>query len=122
MLEDSIEVYLRLSVEKHGGRCDKCVNMSRIGWPDRTAQWPRLGIDLVELKKPKGATRGGVCSGAQERTHEYLASCGVPVYLLDTKAKVDQYVAARTQGVQDSSLFSVQLPAWTYTDPTDPHS
>lgn len=109
MLEDTLEVYLRVQTEKHGGRCDKCVNMSRIGWPDRTVQWPWLGVDLVELKKPKGETAGGRVRSSQTRVHEFLATCWTPVYLLDSKEKIDQYIRARTSGFHASELFSVPV-------------
>lgn len=104
MLEDSIETYLREQVEKYGGRCDKCVNLTRRGWPDRTVQWPSLGLDLVELKKPDG-----VPESHQTRIHEFLATCGTPVYLIDTKDKVDHYIISRTHGRHARSLFSVPV-------------
>jgi hypothetical protein len=116
VLEEVIERYLSTEVAKVGARSDKCVNMTRIGWPDRTVQWPGLGIDLVELKKP-----GEKPEAHQVRVHEFLASCGEPVYVIDTKEKVDLYVATRLAGLHCLRMFSVQLPAHFFRDPTDPH-
>jgi hypothetical protein len=102
VLEEVIERYLSTEVAKVGARSDKCVNMTRIGWPDRTVQWPGLGIDLVELKKP-----GQKPEAHQGRVHEFLASCGVPVYVIDTKEKVDLYVLLRSKGTHVEGLWSV---------------
>lgn len=110
MLEEVIEKYFCDEVEKAGGRPEKTVDLSRIGAPDREVQWPgRLmpgpyGIDKVELKKP-----GEEPKPHQVRYHEYLASCGVPVYVLDTKEKVDRYIRARLRGTHDRELFSVPI-------------
>jgi hypothetical protein len=110
--EHTVEEYLRTEVIKRGGRCDKVVNLTRRGQPDREVQWPvrfwgdPIGIDKIELKRPKG-----VPEGHQERLHEFLASCGVPVYLLDTVEKVDRYIAARyVDGDHARELFSVPVP------------
>lgn len=119
MLESSVEEYLRLAVIAEGARCDKVVNLTRIGAPDREIQWPGRslsagfwvgGIDKAELKKPKGETRGGKCSSAQGRYHQFLALCGIPVYLIDTKEKVDAYILARRNGLHLRALWSVPVP------------
>jgi hypothetical protein len=106
--ESTVEEYLRVEVQKAGGRCEKVVDLTRIGCPDREVQWPQpllcAGIDKVELKKP-----GKEPEPHQVRYHEYLASCGVPVYVIDTKAKVDAYIAARLDGIAPLWLFSVPV-------------
>lgn len=111
MLESSVEDYLRQEVEKAGGRAEKTVDLTRIGCPDREVQWPLpllcAGVDKVELKRPVG----GRVSTPQRRYHQYLATCGVPVYLLDTRHKVDVYVRARVAGHHCLALFSVPCPA-----------
>lgn len=111
MLESNVEEYLRTEVEQAGGRCEKTVDLTRIGAPDREVQWPArmngslwIGLDKVELKKP-----GEQPKRHQTRYHEFLARCGVPVYLLDTKEKVDRYIAARVSGEHDRKLFSVPV-------------
>lgn len=103
VLESTVEGYLRARVQSYGGRCNKLIDKSRVGAPDREVQWPTGGgIDKVELKKP-----GGTAEAHQIRYHKFLARCGVPVYLLDTKAKVDIYMAARCFGDHAPELFSV---------------
>lgn len=109
MLESTVEEHLCTQVAKHGGRCDKVIDLTRIGGPDREAQWPlRLGggLDKIELKKP-----GEKPKAHQTRYHEYLASCGVPVYLIDTKEKVHLYVTARVNGYAVPELWSVNTEA-----------
>lgn len=104
MLEEVIERYLFDETAKVGARSEKCVNLSRIGWPDRTVQWPGIGVDLVELKKP-----GEKPEAHQTRVHEFLATCHTPVYVLDTKEKVDIYMQARMDGEHCFELFSVSV-------------
>ena len=105
ILEESIETYLREQVKPFGARCDKCVNLTRIGWPDRTVQWPGLGLDLVELKKPGKGARA-----SQERVHTYLAGCNTPVYLLNTKDAVDAYIICRSRGLHIPGYWSIDTP------------
>jgi hypothetical protein len=111
LLESSIENYLCKQVEANGGRCEKIVDKSRRGAPDREIQWPGplpcAGIDKVELKK-----YGEPPDDHQVRYHQYLARCGVPVYVLDCKRSVDDYIAARLLGRHDSGYFSVPV-VWT---------
>lgn len=108
MLEQSVEDYLREQVEMHGGRCEKLVDLSRIGGPDREVQWPKplrcAGIDKVETKRPGGEPRK-----TQVRYHEFYARCGVPVYVLDTKGKVDVYIRCRLMGEHIPLYWSIQV-------------
>lgn len=108
VLESTVEDYLRTRVESYGGRCDKVVDLTRIGCPDREVQWPGVGVDKVELKKPKKKPESH-----QTRYHEYLAKCNVPVYLLDTKEKVDAYIEHR--GMKPHLHC-----AWLFSVPCDP--
>ncbi len=111
MLEDVIEDYLRMRVESYGGRCEKVIDKSRRGCPDREVQWPTNhsdkhgGIDKVELKKPNGKPESH-----QTRYHVFLADCRVPVYVLDTKDKVDFYINCRIAAVHAPMLFSIPVP------------
>lgn len=114
MLESTVEDYLREQVEAHGGRCEKVIDQSRRGHPDREIQWPSRSVldgywlgalDKAELKKPDGEPEAH-----QTRYHTFLARCSVPVYLLDTKHKVDVYIAARSAGRRARELFSVPVP------------
>jgi hypothetical protein len=75
--------------------------------PDDLVTWPWGEMDLVETKSPDG-------DGAephQVRDHKRRAARRVPVYLIDTKDKVDDYVVARVIGrYHPEHLFSVPLP------------
>lgn len=113
MIEAVIEQYLVDTLKPWGARCDKVVDLSRVGGPDREVQWglsflpptgEPLGADKVELKRPNGEPRK-----TQVRYHEYLALCGTPVYLIDTKERVDMYIAARLRGEHLPQLFSVPV-------------
>jgi hypothetical protein len=107
MLESTIEEYLRQRVLSCGGACQKVIDKSRRGHPDREVQWPYplkcMGLDKVELKKPNEPPEDH-----QTRYLEDLAKCGVPVYLIDTKAKVDEYIKARIAGEEPYWLRSVR--------------
>lgn len=103
MLESSLEDYFRMAVLRTGrGRADKTVDLTRIGAPDREVQWHGMGLDKVELKQ-----LGKKPEPHQTRYHQYLATCCVPVYLIDSKEKVDLYIAARSAGKHYPPLFSV---------------
>lgn len=112
MREKKVETYLVEQVEAAGGLCEKHVSPGRRGVPDRLATWPvALGwnydrgfVDLVETKRP-----GGEARDEQVRDHKRRAARGVPVYLIDTKAKVDEYVRHRIEGRPAPHLYSVPL-------------
>lgn len=93
MLERSIEEYLVDEVEKRGGLCPKTVWPGRRGCPDREAYWPGGHIDKIETKRPVG----GRYEPGQRLAHKTLALRGTPVYLLNTREKVDQYIAQRSR-------------------------
>jgi hypothetical protein len=107
VLEQSVEDYLVEMVEARGGFCPKTVWLGRKGCPDREVYWPGGRIDKVELKRPKG----GKYEPGQERAHKQLAKLGTPVYLLNTKEKVDQYANWRggSQHYHAPWLWSVPL-------------
>lgn len=107
MKEDKVEEHLRKLVEEAGGICEKHTSPGRIGVPDRLVTWPWGEMDLVETKAPgKGART------TQITDHKERAKRGVPVYLLDTKRKVDEYVWTRCCMGHPlaKGLFSVPLP------------
>ncbi len=108
MKEITVEEYLVEQVEARGGFCPKTVWLGRKGCPDREVVWPWGDIDKVETKRPKG----GRYEPGQERAHKEYAKRGVPVYLLNTKETVDQYISARAAKSHrhDNRLFSVPLP------------
>lgn len=107
MLESGVEEYFRLAVIAAGGRCEKVVDLTRNGHPDREVQWPdpRAGIDKVELKRPDGQPESH-----QTRYHQFYARCGIPVYVIDTKEKANRYIFMRRHFVHAHELFSVPVP------------
>lgn len=75
-LEKEIEKKLRLLVERHGGRCDKVINQSMAGFPDRLLMFPG-GLTLyVETKRPKG----GRYSALQNKWRDWLVAMGHRYY------------------------------------------
>jgi hypothetical protein len=98
--ERDVEGYLIKRVAELGGETRKVGWLGRAGAPDRLVLLPagrrrqvgdRTVIDaygchfFVEVKRPgKGA------EPQQEREHARLRAAGVKVYVLDTKAKVDE--------------------------------
>lgn len=112
MKEITVEEYLVEQVEARGGFCPKTVWLGRKGCPDREVFWPGGEIDKVEMKRPEG----GRYEPGQEQAHKALAKFGVPVYLLNTKEKVDFYVRERTTDKMTPDiiglmrLYSVPLP------------
>jgi hypothetical protein len=108
MREVKVEDHLRELVEAAGGICEKHVAPGRIGVPDRLVTWPWGEMDLVETKAPgKGART------TQTTDHRERAKRGVPVYLLDTKAKVNTYVHVRCAQAPWSEAVVKLLPLWS---------
>lgn len=104
MRESRIENYLARQVKAAGGRCLKFVSPGRRGVTDRLVQWPRMPIRIspgyindhrtmmgrthyVEVKAPGEKPRA-----EQLREHRWLRRNGFDVFVLDTKAKVDNYI------------------------------
>lgn len=106
MKESAVEDYLVEQCEKYGALCPKVVWPGRRGCPDREVILPWGHIDKVELKRPKG----GRYEAGQERAHKEFADRGIPVYLLNTEAKVDVYVQWRVKnGRHNRALYSVPI-------------
>jgi len=102
--ETPIENYLREQVAAHGGMVEKHTSPGRRKVPDDLVTWPLGLMDLVECKAPDVGADDG-----QIRDHKRRAALGVPVYLLDTKAKIDVYIIERSRGFTPDYLFSVPL-------------
>jgi hypothetical protein len=104
--ESTVEDYLREQVERQSGLCEKHVSPGQRGVPDRLVTWYWGEMDFVETKSPgKGA------EDHQTRDHKRRAARRVPVYLIDTRDKVDEYIRARVVGRRaPEHLFSVPLP------------
>lgn len=90
-LEASVESYLVERVREAGGFIRKLEARVNAHWPDRLVLLPWIGPDLVELKRP----RNGRLSDGQKELHTQLAAAGHKVWVLWTKADVDEYILER---------------------------
>lgn len=75
-LEKEIERKLIAQAKQHGGRCEKLVNVSFYGFPDRTLLLPGGLIIFVETKRPKG----GRYSARQNKWRDWLHALGFQYY------------------------------------------
>lgn len=75
-LEKEIERKLVDIVKKHGGRCEKLVNVGFAGFPDRTLLFPDEKVIFVETKRPKGSR----VSALQKKWREWLTALGFTVW------------------------------------------
>lgn len=90
MSESAVENYLRKETKKAGGACYKFVSPGRRHVPDNIVLWPKIPhprTEFVECKDKGRRARPG-----QQREHARLKALGYSVFLIDTKAKVDQYI------------------------------
>lgn len=92
MLESAVEAYFVRKVEAAGAEQRKFTSPGRRHVTDRLCGWPPALMDFVELKAPGEKPRPG-----QVREHQRWRRLGFSVWVLDTKAKVDAYVAHRTR-------------------------
>lgn len=99
--EQKLEDYLQERVEACGGLCEKFVSPGRRGVPDRLITWSGGRMDLVELK-----AENGQLSPEQRRDHKRRMERGVRVYLLNTREKIDKYIALRMLGLVAPDLYS----------------
>jgi hypothetical protein len=75
-LEKEIERKLVSIVKKHGGRCEKLVNVGFSGFPDRTLLFPGEKVVFVETKRPKGSK----VAALQKKWREWLTAMGFSVW------------------------------------------
>lgn len=94
VLESSLENHFRKTVRALGGRAYKLAPTDK-GMPDRMVIFPRLGIELVELKTETGRT-----SPAQDLWHARAASMGVYVTVLSGRAQIDSWADDRRQDME----------------------
>lgn len=100
MRESVVEKHLRVSVHRAGGAVRKFVSPGRRGVTDRLVIWPgdilsvnskhrhQADVHFVETKAP-----GKKAAAHQAREHVRLMALQCVVLVLDTKEKVDRYVA-----------------------------
>lgn len=95
--ESAVEKYLHSQVTAQGGTTRKWKSPGRPHVPDRIVIWPVLGfapgtvearIHFIEVKAPGKKPRPG-----QQREHKRLDDLGCTVLVLDTKEKIDDYIA-----------------------------
>jgi hypothetical protein len=87
MRESAIEKYLVEQVAKAGGVAEKFKSPNRKNVPDRLCLWPFGESDFVEVKRP-----GEDAKPAQKRDHERRGKLGHEVWVVNSKAQVDQYI------------------------------
>lgn len=83
-IENDVETYLRKKAESNGYLCYKFVSPGHNGVPDRLI----IGYGktfFVETKAP-----GGVPRKLQQKVIARIRNHGADVYVIDTKAKVDE--------------------------------
>ncbi|MFZ5975218.1 MAG: VRR-NUC domain-containing protein [Bacillota bacterium] len=86
--EKDVERHLRDKVKAAGGRAYKFVSPGNDGVPDRIVVLPGGRVYFVELKAP-----GKKPSSQQELQIGRLLDLGCNVHVIDTKEKVDAFMA-----------------------------
>jgi len=86
--ETAVEKYLRDEVKKLGGRAYKFVSPGNRGVPDRLVLLPGGHTLFVELKAP-----GKTSTDLQKKKQQDIRRLGFDVSVVDTKARVDEFVA-----------------------------
>ena len=99
MRESIIEKYLHKQVTAAGGTTRKFTGWKNV--PDRIVIWPtihtfekpRIVKDAARIHFVETKATGKTARAGQVREHKRLRALGCVVLVLDTKAKVDNYVA-----------------------------
>lgn len=85
--EKTIERYLVEQAKQSGLLCLKYSNPNMVGYPDRLLVLPSGRVIWAELK-----SRGRKPAKIQQLRHAELASMGHQVYVIDSKAGVDELI------------------------------
>lgn len=98
--ERKVEDYLIEQVELHGGTCEKHVSPNRKNVPDELITWPEtfgkfmeFFPALIEFAETKAT--GEDANEGQKRDHKRRRAMGVNVFVLNSYARVDQYIEHR---------------------------
>lgn len=92
MRESEIEQYFVKRVKEAGGLQRKFVSPGHRGVPDRIvicAGW----VAFAELKRPNM-----LAEDHQSREHLRIMEQGVPVFILDTKERIDSFIVRMATG------------------------
>lgn len=85
--ESDVEAFLIRSVSLRGGTTRKIQYIGRRGCPDRLIVLPFIGLQLAELKRPKG----GVYSVHQVEDQCELAEVGYEVLKFHTRQQIHEW-------------------------------
>ena len=86
-LESDVEGYLRRKIKERGGKAYKFNSAGQRSVPDRIIVWPGGVVHFIEVK-----TIGGKLSTGQRKEIKFLRSLGQLVWVIWTKAGVDEYL------------------------------
>lgn len=87
--EKDVEAYLRERMKVLGGKAYKIVSPGNDGMPDRLCVFPGDRKYLVETKG-----KGGSLTASQKKRFPELYRLGVRIYMLWSRAEVDQFINA----------------------------
>lgn len=85
--EKTLERQLNKAVKDKGGMSIKLLTALFRGLPDRLCLLPVGRLFFIEMK-----STGDKPSKIQQVVHRRLAKIGFPVYVLDTKVKLDEFI------------------------------
>lgn len=91
-MESTIEEYLRKEVKSVGGACYKFKSPGYRNVPDRIVLWPAARYSYPVTQFVECKDKGRRARPGQQREHARLKALGYDVFLIDTKAKVNQYI------------------------------
>jgi len=89
--EKAIEAYLRDQVKSVGGKAYKFVSPGNAGVPDRLVLFPGGRVVFVELKAP-----GQKPTNLQKAQARKINSLGFQVFVIDSKAKANDFISQYT--------------------------
>jgi len=100
--EKDIEGYGKKQVEKIGGMSEKFRSVNKRSVPDRIDTFPYGILFFVEYKAP-----GKKPTDLQLKDHRKRRALGQKVLVIDTKEKVDEYIAMVKIRIEAAELIGV---------------